>query len=54
LTTWIEDSSRARVHAQRVLEHYLCDGGEGGNWTHHPELVMLGIKADHMRFKVGE
>src|SRR5215213_7766528 len=24
-----------------VLENYLCDAGEGGNLTHHPELVML-------------
>jgi hypothetical protein len=38
-----------------ILEHYLCDSGEGGNWTHHPELVMLAsIKADLMRFKIGE
>ena len=28
-------------------EHYLCDAGEGGNWTHYPELVMLAsIKAE--------
>jgi hypothetical protein len=38
-----------------VLQHYLCDAGEGGNWTHNPEVVMLAsIKADLMRFKVGE
>lgn len=35
-----------------VLEHYLC--GEGGtNWTDNREIVMLaGIKADLLRFKI--
>jgi hypothetical protein len=38
-----------------VLEQYLSNGGKGGKWTHHPELVMLAsIKADLIRFKIGE
>ena len=38
-----------------VLDHYMCDAGEGGNWTHHPELLMVAsIKADLMRFTIGE
>ena len=38
-----------------VLEFYMCDYGEGGNWRDQREVRMLaGIKADLMKFKLEE